>query len=225
MAELAAAGIAATGALGSYYLGKYADRKRAAKAQAIVPISKYDFNAARIRALSRQINRHRPATESTIVTVTNTPTGAGLQEFSYALTTTLAQQPDFLAKVLGDKARLTTLGIRYSLSATNLQTIRMILYRPKYTGGRITNLAFSEFPDDSVHQVLWDRTIWPAYSQNYIRPNIGEAWIKLNRLLHMDRTSQGIAGVMDGEIVLYVKTMSVAATTNDIVFKFRYQNK
>jgi hypothetical protein len=192
----------------------------------ILPTTKVDYNSARIQALSRAVARYKPAIEETTKATTfNVAAGQVIQN-DYVVTDNFAGDADFQSKVLGDKCRLKGITLRYNYPTSGINITRMILYKPKNQGERISNIGYESIIDTSKFQVLADRTFFPSASfQTGPRNNIGVIRVKLNHLLHMNRTSPTSMTVEKGEIVFTALYTSSTGGTVAKQYKLTYQNK
>jgi len=219
-AALGMSAFAGMSALNSY-------RNRAPSVMRTLPTTKVDYNSARIQALSRAVNRYKPAIENTYKSFTVTHSnGAG--ESNTAITTDFGSDTDFQSKMLGDRVRLKTYTLRWHLEASGLNVMRFILYSPLNTGERISSFNFQSIVDQSKFRVMKDLTIWPSASLNTgPRPNIGQFTVSLrNKMARYDRTSPTAMTIQSGEIVLYILTSTTTGgITSSFQHRLNYQNK
>jgi hypothetical protein len=194
--------------------------------QRTMPMNKVDYNLARIQALSRQVNRIKPAVESTTIPFNLATLTGGAVEANNDITANFGANSDFQSKVLGDKVRLLNYHIRWNIPESGVSKMRLILYLPYNTGERITSFDYQSIPDSSKFRVLRDWTIWPNATNNSNRPNIGALKVSLgSRMARYDRSTATSMSIQSGEVILFSLITSTAATTSAFQHKLSYQNK
>jgi len=225
-AQGTAAGIALAGNAYATYTGIRDLKRKFRRPDISVMTPSVDYNAARIKALSRQINRIKPATEQSTRVFSLTTAGAAAVEANVQITTDFGTDSDFQAKVLGDKVRLLRYDLRYNIPTVNISVARFIVYQPYNVGERITGIDFQSIIDSSKFRVIRDWTVWPSLTNSSVRQNVAMIPIKLGgRITRYDRTNATTMTCQSGEYVLYTLILSTAASTTGCQHRLTYQNK
>lgn len=194
--------------------------------QRTMATSKVEYNSARLAALSRAVNRYKPATEYTVIPFT-VSLGSGAGETNAIVTTDFGNNTDFQSKVLGDKVRFQRYTLRWNIPTAQPITLRMIIYSPYNTGDRITGIDFQSIIDPSFFKVWKDITLWPRVIENASgRPNVGQCTVNLHgRMARYNRTTATAMSIIQGEICVYFLSSSTAAYQFGCQQKLVYQNK
>ena len=194
--------------------------------QSTMPMGKADYNSLRLQALSRQVNRIKPATEQTTRAFSLATVGAAAVEANVQITTDFGTDSDFQSKVLGDKVRLLRYDLRYNFSTSTVSVARFILYQPYNVGERITGIDYQSIIDSSKFRVLKDWTIWPSLTNASVRGNVALVSTKLGgRITRYDRSNATTMVCQAGEYVLFSLITSTATSSTGCQHRLTFQNK
>ena len=212
------------GALG---MSAYRNRARSARPLPVIPTSAVDFNSARLAALSRAVQRYKPAIERTIIN-SSINHGVGATYLDVTVTANMLTNTDFMSKVLGDKFRNLGLKLNMNVPSSGVGLNRIIIYRPMITGVGLgsTAVGFDTIIDTAKFKVLYDRTRYMDTALTTIRHNQIRIWVPLKGFIsRFDRTSATAGTIQTNELRIYILTSASAATTSQYQYELTFQNK
>ena len=186
----------------------------------------YNYSTqSQINQLRRAINRNTQELQTyRREAVAYTRTGSGVEEtIDISLTDLIIADTNFRENVLGDKFRMKYVGLNMS---TNVDRLRVILYKPKDAGQSINSAlltnALQDFIEPSSFTVLHDRVINVQNTNRADKFHFSLAK-RLNFLTTIN--SQASDVIKTGDLRLMVITQGTSISDVGLSVMMKFQNK